>query len=174
MLPLSSRRSSTLSMSNFAYLASATPSATFSKSQKSAMLVMSAGAAIIAPVMSSRRNQRRRVQHCTRRRHACRRTSASGLRLDVQLMALAPAAHHRDLRYRARDQQFRHVDRALDERPRAVVQLFAFLDVARVVFHVFRAPAARVRDVRKLRELAADLGEEAEHLPGDRLHVVLT
>jgi cytochrome oxidase Cu insertion factor (SCO1/SenC/PrrC family) len=42
MLPLSSRRSSTGLMSNFSYLASRTPSATFSKSQNSAMLRVSA------------------------------------------------------------------------------------------------------------------------------------
>src|SRR3972149_5817457 len=52
MLPLSSSRSSTLSMSNFAYLASATPRATFSKSQNSAMLVISAGAAMHYSLLS--------------------------------------------------------------------------------------------------------------------------
>ena len=40
MLPLSSRRSRTFSMSNRANRASRTPSATFSKSQKTAMLVI--------------------------------------------------------------------------------------------------------------------------------------
>ena len=40
MLPFSSSFSSTLPMSNFAYLASRTPSATFSKSQNTAMLLM--------------------------------------------------------------------------------------------------------------------------------------
>src|SRR5450755_3287842 len=46
MLPLSSRRSSTLLMSNCAYLASRTPSATFSKSQKSARFRVSGCTAI--------------------------------------------------------------------------------------------------------------------------------
>src|SRR5258708_40328281 len=41
MLPLSSRRSSTSLMSNLSYFASRTPSATFSKSQNSAMLTVS-------------------------------------------------------------------------------------------------------------------------------------
>src|SRR5438128_3409134 len=46
MLPLRSRRSSTLRMSNCAYFASRTPSATFSKSQNTAMFLVSAGAVI--------------------------------------------------------------------------------------------------------------------------------
>src|SRR5579864_5961131 len=41
MLPFSSRRSSTSLMSNLSYFASRTPSATFSKSQNSAMLTFS-------------------------------------------------------------------------------------------------------------------------------------
>src|SRR5262249_47712073 len=40
MLPLSSRRSRTRAISNFAYFASRTPSAMFSKSQNRAMLLM--------------------------------------------------------------------------------------------------------------------------------------
>src|SRR5512135_1286359 len=46
MLPFRSSRSSTLPMSNFSYFASRTPSATFSKSQKTAMLRVSGVAAI--------------------------------------------------------------------------------------------------------------------------------
>src|SRR6185437_422648 len=46
MLPLSSSRSSTFPMSNFSYFASRTPRATFSKSQKTAMLLVSGVAAI--------------------------------------------------------------------------------------------------------------------------------
>src|SRR5512145_2604522 len=46
MLPLASRRSSTGLMSNFSYWASRTPRATFSKSQKRAMLAVSLGAAM--------------------------------------------------------------------------------------------------------------------------------
>src|SRR5216683_5043434 len=42
MLPFRSRRSRTLLMSNCAYFASRTPSATFSKSQNTAMLLVSA------------------------------------------------------------------------------------------------------------------------------------
>src|SRR5215470_5240625 len=41
MLPFSSRRSSTFFMSNWAYLASRTPSARFSKSQNSAIFLIS-------------------------------------------------------------------------------------------------------------------------------------
>src|SRR6267378_4470859 len=43
MLPFSRRRSRTLLMSNCAYFASRTPRATFSKSQNTAMLLMSVG-----------------------------------------------------------------------------------------------------------------------------------
>src|SRR5262245_3999206 len=50
MLPLSSSRSSTLAMSNFSYLASRTPSAMFSKSQNSAMLVTSLRCAMTGAV----------------------------------------------------------------------------------------------------------------------------
>src|SRR5574343_309787 len=46
MLPLASKRSSTGRMSNFSYWASRTPRAMFSKSQKSAMLALSLGAAM--------------------------------------------------------------------------------------------------------------------------------
>src|SRR5712691_4340531 len=49
MLPFRSRRSSTLLMSNLAYFASRTPSATFSKSQKSAMFTLSLDTVISAP-----------------------------------------------------------------------------------------------------------------------------
>src|SRR5712692_10069104 len=49
MLPFRSRRSSTLLMSNLAYFASRTPSATFSKSQKSAMFTVSLDALISGP-----------------------------------------------------------------------------------------------------------------------------
>src|SRR5690349_1625665 len=46
MLPLSSRRSSTLAMSKRSYFASRTPRATFSKSQKTAMLIVASGSAM--------------------------------------------------------------------------------------------------------------------------------
>ena len=46
MLPFTSRRSSTLLMSNLSYLASRTPRATFSKSQNTAMLRVSFGTAM--------------------------------------------------------------------------------------------------------------------------------
>src|ERR1700686_4889009 len=46
MLPLRSRRSRNLPMSNCAYFASRTPSATFSKSQKTAMFLVSVGVVI--------------------------------------------------------------------------------------------------------------------------------
>src|SRR5438876_9197249 len=49
MLPLSSSRSSTFCMSNWAYLASRTPSAMFSKSQNSAIFVISGGPAMVVP-----------------------------------------------------------------------------------------------------------------------------
>src|SRR4029453_9622685 len=47
MLPFSSSRSSTFFMSNWAYLASRTPSARFSKSQNSAILLISGCPAIV-------------------------------------------------------------------------------------------------------------------------------
>src|SRR5688500_11573150 len=62
MEPLASSRSSTFSMSNWAYFASRTPSAMFSKSQKTARLRASdglgifskRGAASLAPVLEQR------------------------------------------------------------------------------------------------------------------------
>src|SRR5262249_32387707 len=50
MLPFSSSRSSTFCMSNWAYLASRTPSARFSKSQNSAIFVISGGPAMVVPL----------------------------------------------------------------------------------------------------------------------------
>ncbi|MGH7856932.1 MAG: Rieske 2Fe-2S domain-containing protein, partial [Candidatus Binatia bacterium] len=55
-----------------------------------------------------------------------------------------------------------------------LAQLLAPLHHRHVPLHVLGAPAARVRDVGELRELAAHLGEEPQQLPGDALHVVLT
>src|SRR4051794_26761642 len=55
MLPFTSRRSSTLPMSNLSYFASRTPSATFSKSQNNAMLCVSVLAAIVGPRGSAAR-----------------------------------------------------------------------------------------------------------------------
>src|SRR5512140_2456613 len=54
MLPLSSSRSSTFLMSNCAYFASRTPSATFSKSQNRAMLVISGWAAMCRSFVSQK------------------------------------------------------------------------------------------------------------------------
>src|SRR6185369_7340182 len=52
MEPFSSSRSSTRLMSNLSYFASCTPSATFSKSQNSAMLRVSWAAMFLSPVCS--------------------------------------------------------------------------------------------------------------------------
>src|SRR5260221_9562017 len=115
MLPLSSRRSSTLSMSNFAYLASLTPSATFSKSQNSAMLMMSDRAAMLILhcryYCAGKKFQRRRWRHFTRRGDKCRFAAMassfrdSDLRFDIELIAFAAAADHGHLCDGSRDQQ---------------------------------------------------------------------
>ncbi len=56
---------------------------------------------------------------------------------------------------------------------RALMQFAALLDGADIIFHVFRRPAARMRDERVLWELAAKFGEESEHVADDALHIVL-
>ena len=88
-------------------------------------------------------------------------------------MALAPAADQGALAERAFDHHAGHVGGAAHERHRAVVQELRVAHVLLVVLHVLRAPATRVRDEGKLRELTAELGEEGQHLAHDCLHVVL-
>jgi hypothetical protein len=61
------------------------------------------------------------------------------------------------------------LDHGLD--PRA--QLAARPQDGHVLLHVLRRPAPRVGDVGELGEEEPELGEEAQHLPGHRLHVVL-
>ena len=56
---------------------------------------------------------------------------------------------------------------------RALAQLRALHDVLDVPLHVLGRPAARMRDVRELREVEAELGKEAKHLARHALHVVL-
>src|SRR5688572_5557580 len=88
-------------------------------------------------------------------------------------MALAPAADQRVLAERAFDHDAGHVRGSAHEGDRAVMEELRIAHVLLVVLHVLRAPAPRVRDERKLWELAAELREEGENLPDHRLHVVL-
>ena len=88
-------------------------------------------------------------------------------------MPLAPASYQRFLAERTLDHHPRHVGGAAQECHRAVMEEFRVAHVLLVVLHVFRAPASRVRDERELRELAAELGKERQHLADHRLHVVL-
>src|SRR6185437_10648314 len=62
----------------------------------------------------------------------------------------------------------------LGQHGRALGKLLGIAHDLDVAFHVFVRPAARMRDVGKLREDKAQLGEKAKHLAGDRLNVVLT
>ena len=57
--------------------------------------------------------------------------------------------------------------------PTPVAQVAARAQDVHVLLHVLGRPAARVGDVGELREEEAELGEEAQHLAGDRLDVVL-
>ena len=86
------------------------------------------------------------------------------LRAGVELVRLAPAARWSSRLEAAGDQRRGELDRAADQVARALVQELGLLHVAHVVLHVLGAPAARMGDVREGREVAADLGEEGQHL----------
>ena len=88
-------------------------------------------------------------------------------------MRLAPTAHMAMIRELAVNHQVRHLAGALDQGAGRGVQGLALHHGAHVVLHVLSGPAAGVGDVGELRELYAKLGEEAEELAGDGLHVVL-
>src|ERR671913_550633 len=92
----------------------------------------------------------------------------------VETVSLAPAADQRVLAERAFDHDARHVRRAAHERDRTVMEELRVAHVLLVVLHVLRAPAARMCDEGELRELAAKLREESEHLSDHGLHVVLS
>ena len=89
-------------------------------------------------------------------------------------MRLAATALDRCRRFVAADEMIRQIETALGEHRRAVGQLLGVPHDVDVALHVLARPAARMRDVGKLRKDEAELGEEAEHLPGHRLDVVLS
>src|SRR6516225_9721204 len=72
-----------------------------------------------------------------------------------------------------RDQARRKIEQALREHACAVGELLRVSHHRDVVLHVLVRPAARMSDKRELRKDEAELGEEAEHLAGNHLDVVL-
>ena len=88
-------------------------------------------------------------------------------------MRLAAAALDRGWRFVLVDQGSRHFEAAVCEFSCTLGQFLRVGDDADVVFHVLMRPAARVGDVGELREDVAQFAEEAEHLTGHRLDVVL-
>src|SRR5688572_17914993 len=109
------------------------------------------------------------MRHLLRASGSYRRKLGPG----IEFLALATAAHQDILAESGFDHDAGHVGRTANQGGGAVVQELRVADVLLVVFHVFRAPAARVRDERERRELAAEFGEEGQHLAGNGLHVVL-
>ena len=83
----------------------------------------------------------------------------------LEAMRLAATAHQRVLAERGGDHHPRHLDAATRQRGGTVVQQRRLLHRDLVPFQVLGAPAAQMRDIRELRELAADLAEEAESWP---------
>ena len=100
--------------------------------------------------------------------HPRTRTGISPLpcRLTIELMRLAPSTGEGCSGSLTADHELRHVRGSCNEFLRPFTQFPAVLHLADIPFHVLRAPAPRMRDERKLRELAADFGEKAHDLPG--------
>src|SRR5665213_2507755 len=85
----------------------------------------------------------------------------------LQGMRLAAAALDRSGRLVVRDQACRQIDAPLGQHGGAFGQVLRLADDLDVALHVLARPAARMRHIGKLREDEAQLGKEAEHLPGD-------
>jgi len=71
------------------------------------------------------------------------------------------------------DEMTCEIETALCEHGRAFGKLPGSAHDLDVAFHVLVRPAARVGDIRKLREDESQFGEETEHLACHRLNVVL-
>src|SRR5258708_25261016 len=87
-------------------------------------------------------------------------------------MGLAAAALDRARRLVLREAR-RQIEQPLREHARALGELLRVLHHRDVVLHVLVRPAARMRDKRELWKDEAELGEEAQHLAGNHLDVVL-
>lgn len=87
---------------------------------------------------------------------------------------LAAATADLGLAGRAFEQRLRRRDGSINQLARTIVQILAFFNIPRVVFHVLGGPAAAVGDEWELRQRESQLAEKREHLAGDSLDVVLT
>ena len=88
-------------------------------------------------------------------------------------MGLTAATLDRGRGFVAGDQVTREIEAALGQHGRPVGQFPGRAHDLDVAFHVLVRPAAGVGNVGKLRKDKSELGEEAEHLAGNRLDIVL-
>src|SRR5215813_2869604 len=88
-------------------------------------------------------------------------------------LGLAAATLDRSWRFVLCDQPPRKIEQPLREHACTVGELLRVSHHRDVVLHVLVRPAARMRDKRELWKDEAELGEEAKHLAGDHLDVVL-
>src|SRR6516165_10631186 len=88
-------------------------------------------------------------------------------------MGLAAAALYRSQRLVLCEQACRKIEQPLREHACTVGELLRVSHHRDVVLHVLVRPAARMSDKRELRKDEAEFGEEAEHLAGNHLDVVL-
>jgi len=93
--------------------------------------------------------------------------------LGLDGMCLTAAAFDGGRGLVAGDEMTREIETALCEHGRAFGKLPGSSHDLDVAFHVLVRPAARVGDIRKLREDESQFGEETEHLACHRLNVVL-
>src|SRR6266446_3132404 len=89
-------------------------------------------------------------------------------------MGLAAAAFDRGRRLVLRDQARRQIEQPFREHASALGELLRVSHHRDVVLHVLVRPAARMGDKRELRKHEAELSEEAQHLAGNHLDIVLT
>src|SRR3974390_2420379 len=74
----------------------------------------------------------------------------------------------------ARDELLCEIEASLRQLGRSLGQFLGASHDLDVTLHVFMRPSAGVGDKGKLRKDEAELAEEAQHLPGDRLNIVLS
>src|SRR5260370_15846083 len=89
-------------------------------------------------------------------------------------MGLAAAAFDRGRRLVLRDQARRQIEQPFREHASALGELLRVSHHRDVVLHALVRPAARRGDKRELRKHEAELSEEAQHLAGNHLDIVLT
>jgi hypothetical protein len=97
-------------------------------------------------------------------------SEVAAARLNRVRFAAAALDRHAGLRL---DQLTGEIQKPSSKHARAVRELLGLTHDRNVVLHVLVRPAARMGDVGKLRKDEAKLREEAEHLAGDGLNVVL-